>query len=169
GEYTERFGPTQADYDEIVSWAKANGFAVNGLAPNRRLVEVEGSVRSINSAFHVTMGSYQHPSENRNFFAPDREPMVNSSVQMLHVDGLDNSPLPFRHLKKGDFIDQMRHGSGIAHLTGSGPSGEYLPSDMRAAYYGSGSLTGSGQSIGIFSFDGYKTSDVTLYKSSTGM
>ena len=40
---------------------------------------------------------------------------------------------------------------------------------MRAAYYGSGSLTGSGQAIGIFSFDGYKTADVTLYKSSTGM
>ena len=24
-EYTDRFGPTQADYDEVVSWAQANG------------------------------------------------------------------------------------------------------------------------------------------------
>ncbi len=52
---------------------------------------------------------------------------------------------------------------------GSGPSGEYLPSDMRAAYYGNGPLTGAGQSIGIFSFDGYLASDVQLYYSTTGM
>ena len=167
-EYTDRFGPTQADYDSVVSWAKSNGFNVTETTPNRRLVGVEGSVETINRALHVTMTSYVHPTENRQFFSADREPVVNSSVQLLHVDGLNNFKLPFRHLKKGDLVDQMKHGT-VAHLTGSGPSGEYLPSDMRAAYYGSGSLTGSGQSIGIFSFDGYKTSDVTLYKSSTGM
>jgi len=53
--------------------------------------------------------------------------------------------------------------------TGSGPAGEYLPSDMRAAYYGNGPLTGAGQTIGIFSFDGYLLSDVQLYYSKTGM
>ncbi len=40
---------------------------------------------------------------------------------------------------------------------------------MRAAYYGSGPLTGAGQTIGIFSFDGYLASDVQLYYSKTGM
>src|ERR1700722_3904781 len=146
-EYTDRFGPTQADYDEVVSWAKANGFDVTETTPNRRLVGVEGSVDTINRALHVTMTSYVHPTENRQFFSADREPVTNSSVQLLHVDGLNNFKLPFRHLKKGDLVDQMRHGT-VTHLTGSGPSGEYLPSDMRAAYYGSGSPTGSGQPIG---------------------
>jgi xanthomonalisin len=40
---------------------------------------------------------------------------------------------------------------------------------MRAAYYGKGPLTGAGQSIGIFSFDGYLASDVQLYYATTGM
>jgi subtilase family serine protease len=40
---------------------------------------------------------------------------------------------------------------------------------MRAAYYGNGPLTGAGQSIGIFSFDGYLASDVQLYYAKTGM
>ena len=31
---------------------------------------------------------------------------------------------------------------------------------MRAAYYGSGSLTGTGQSVGLLEFDGYKLADV---------
>src|SRR6202021_1208262 len=38
-----------------------------------------------------------------------------------------------------------------------------------AAYYGNGPLTGAGQTIGIFSFDGYLLSDVQLYYSKTGM
>ncbi len=64
----------------------------------------------------------------------------------------------------------MLQHKAVANLAkGSGPSGEYLPSDMRAAYYGGGSLTGAGQSIGIFSFDGYLDSDVQLYYSMTGM
>ena len=55
------------------------------------------------------------------------------------------------------------------NITGSGPSNTYLPSDMRAAYYGSGPLTGAGQTVGIFSYDGYLASDLTLYDSKTGM
>jgi hypothetical protein len=165
-EYTERFGPTQADYDEVVSWAQANGYTVTETAPNRRLVNVEAPVSVINRTLHVTMSQYAHPTENRAFFAADREPQVNVGVQLLHVTGLDNFQRPFNHLKARG----VDHNSApVSHAGGSGPSGEFLPSDMRAAYYGSGSLTGAGQTIGIFSFDGYKTSDLTVYKNGTGM
>jgi subtilase family serine protease len=164
-EYTDRFGPTQADYDEVVSWAQANGFTVTETAPNRRLVNVEAPVSVVNKSMHVTMSQYQHPTENRAFFAADREPQVNIGVQLLHVSGLDNFQRPFNHLKaNGSHTSQV-----VAHATGSGPSGEFLPSDMRAAYYGSGSLTGSGQTVAVFSFDGYKASDLTVYKNGTGM
>jgi hypothetical protein len=165
-EYTNRFGPTQADYDEVVSWAHANGFTVTETAPNRRLVNVEAPVSVVNKAMHVTMSSYQHPTENRAFFAADREPQVNIGVPLLHVSGLDNFQRPFNHLKSNG---AAHHGAPVAHAGGSGPSGEFLPSDMRAAYYGSGSLTGSGQTVAIFSFDGYKTTDITVYKNNTGM
>ncbi len=165
-EYTERFGPTQADYNEVVSWAQEKGFTVTNVAPNRRLVDVDGTVDVINHAFNLNMGSYQHPTENRQFFAPDREPTVDLTVPMLQVTGLDNYTLPHRHLQLGS-IAQILH--GIAHASGSGPSGEYLPSDIRAAYYGSGSLNGAGQSIGIFSFDGYLAADISVYESNTGM
>jgi len=161
-EYTERFGPTQADYDMVVAWAQTNGFEVTGTAPNRRLISIEGDVNTVNRAFNVTMTEYQHPSEDRTFFSADREPSASGlDLPLLQVTGLNNYITPHPHLHKGK--------NPVANATGSGPSGEFLPSDMRAAYYGSGSLTGSGQSIGILSFDGYKTSDVQLYYSSTGM
>jgi xanthomonalisin len=161
-EFTGRFGPTQSDYDAVVSWAKSNGFTVRGTTPNRRLVALEGSVNTVNQALHVTMSNYQHPTEARTFYAPDREPTVAGlSAPLLQVTGLSDYQLPRTHSHQAAVP--------VANTGGSGPSGMFLPSDMRAAYYGSGPLTGAGQSIGIFSLDGYQLSDVQLFYSSTGM
>ncbi len=165
-EFTDRFGATQKDYDAVVAWAKASGLTVTQTTPNRRVVDVQGSVATINRALHVQLGNYQHPTENRTFFAPDREPTMDLAVPLLAITGLTNVSLPRNHLLHGN---NLQHMNAISHTHGSGPSGEYLPSDMRAAYYGSGSLTGSGQTVGIFSYDGYKSADVTLYYSKTGM
>jgi xanthomonalisin len=159
-EFTERFAATAADYDKVVAWAKANGLTVTATTSNRRLVALEGSVATINQVFHLSINNYRHPTDRRMYYAPDREPTVAGlDVPLLQVTGLNNFVLPHPLLKHG----------AAASGTGSGPSGEYLPSDMRAAYYGNGPLTGAGQSIGIFSFDGYLPSDLQLYYSKTGM
>src|ERR1700728_4675851 len=159
-EFTERFGASAGDYNTVVAWAKANGLTVTATTPNRRLVAVEGSVDTVNRAFHVKVNNYRHPTEGRTFYSPDREPTaVGLSVPLLKITGMNIYFLPH---------PMLRH-KAEASLTGSGPAGEYLPSDMRAAYYGNGPLTGAGQTIGIFSFDGYLASDVHLYYSKTGM
>ena len=160
-EFTERFGATASDYNTVVAWAKTNGLTVTAKTPNRRLVAVEGSVDTVNRAFHVKVCNYRHPTDSRVFYSPDREPTtVGLGVPLLQITGMNNYVLPH---------SMLQHKEAAANSTGSGPSGEYLPSDMRAAYYGSGPLTGAGQSIGIFSFDGYLASDVQLYYSKTGM
>ena len=159
--FTERFGPTVRDYNAVVAWATAKGLTVIATTPNRRLVAVEGSVKTVNRAFRVTMKNYRHPSEVRNFYSPDREPTpVGLHVPLLQVTGLNNYVRP---------QPMLRHRPVANIVNASGPFGQYLPSDMRAAYYGGGALTGAGQSIGIFSFDGYLASDVQLYYSTTGM
>jgi subtilase family serine protease len=114
---------------------------------------------------HVTMRQFQHPTENRTFFAPDREPTVDLGVQLLHINGLDNYVRPFTHMRRHPASEQ---GMVARASSGSGPSGDYLPSDIRAAYYGSGSLTGAGVTAAIFSYDGYQTSDLSGYYSATG-
>ena len=150
-EYTECFGPTQADYDEVVSWAKSNGFNVTETAPNRRLVNVEGAVSTINKALHVD-DEFVRASVRKPQLLRGRPRTAGQHRRAaVHINGLDNFQLPFNHLKSNG---AAHTGAVVSHAGGSGPSGEFLPSDMRAAYYGSGSLTGSGQSIGIFSFDG---------------
>jgi subtilase family serine protease len=165
-EFTKRFAVTAADYNAVVAWAKANGLSVTAKTPNRRLLAVQGSVATVNRAFHVKINYYRRPGAARTFYSPDREPtVVGLSVPLLQITGLNNYVLPQSMLRSRAVASAIAPVSA----TGSGPAGEYLPSDMRAAYYGKGPLTGAGQTIGIFSFDGYLASDVQLYYSKTGM
>jgi subtilase family serine protease len=157
-EFTERFGPTQDDYDAVLRFARANGLAVTDAPVNRLVVDVDGTAADIEKAFHVTLGVYRHPTENRTFYAPDQEPASDLEVPVLHISGLDNFTLPrAKNIKSS----QARGGNG--KTTGSGPGGQFIGSDMRAAYYGSGALTGTGQSVGLFEFAGYEVSDVQQY------
>ncbi|MFZ0322294.1 MAG: S53 family peptidase [Candidatus Sulfotelmatobacter sp.] len=153
-EFTSRFGPSEADYTALQSFAQANGLSLIDKAENRMVLDVEGPAANIESAFHVSLGVYQHPTEGRTFFAPDREPTVDLDVLLLHISGLDN--LSLAHAKNVRSA-QVR---GIGKTTGSGPGGDFIGSDMRAAYYGSGALNGKGQSVGLFELAGYQLSDV---------
>jgi hypothetical protein len=156
-QFTEQFGPTEQDYQAVVDFAKGNGFTVTDTPANRMLVDINGSVAQIEKAFHVAMTVYQHPTENRTFYSPDREPSLDLSVPVAHIAGLNNFSLPRPMVTKAA-SGQTIHGNAI----GSGPGGAYLGSDMRAAYYGGTALTGSGQAVGLLEFDGYNLSDVSL-------
>jgi subtilase family serine protease len=157
-EFTQRFGPSASDHDALVNFVRDNGLSVSRTRANRLVLDVEGSVADIEKAFHVTMGVYRHPTENRSFYAPDREPTLDLDVPVLHITGLDDFTLPRpKNIRSSAAADAVSKG------TGSGPGGQFVGSDMRAAYYGSGPLTGTGQSVGLFEYAGYEISDVQLY------
>jgi len=171
-EFTARFGPTQADYDAVVNFAKTNGLEVVGGSRDGMEVQVKGPVSAIETAFHVTMRTYQHPNENRTFYGPSREPSVNLPFQLWHISGLDNYSIPHpKVVKRSDYAaahgidakDVVKHAT-----TGSGPSASFLGSDMRAAYYGGTTLTGAGQNLGLFEFLGTDLADLNTYYSNVG-
>ena len=171
-EFTARFGPSQKDWDALVAFAKASGFQIVGGSRDAMDLRMTGTVAAIEKAFHVTMGVYQHPAENRTFYAPDREPTVNLPFSLWHISGLDNYSIPHpMFVKKSDYA--KAHGISpdkvVSHATtGSGPSASFLGSDMRAAYYGGTALTGSGQNIGLFEYLGYDIADLNTYYSNVG-
>ena len=156
-EFAQRFGPAPDAHAALLRFATANGLSVTATRANRLVVDLEASVADIQRAFHLVMGVYQHPTENRTFYAPDREPTLDFDAPVLHISGLDNFtlPKPKNTRSSPDAIGK--------EATGSGPHGQFIGSDMRAAYYGSGPLTGAGQSVGLFEFAGYEISDVQLY------
>ena len=152
-EFTERFGPSQEDYDAVVRFAKDHGFEVVGGSRDGMEVQVKGPVSAVETAFHVTMRTYEHPTENRIFYAPDQEPTTDLPFRLWHISGLDNYSIPHpMFVKKSDYAKahNMAEEDVVPYATtGSGPSASFLGSDMRAAYYGGTALTGAGQNLGL--------------------
>src|SRR5215469_6722692 len=137
-EFTARFGPSQMDYDAVVSFAQRNGFTVVGGSRDAMDVQLKGSVASIEAAFHVTMGVYQHPTENRKFYGPDREPTVELPFQLWHISGLDNYSIPQ-------------------------PAIQHTNLSMK-----SNAVAGSGQTLGLLEYRGYDIADVNTYFTNVG-
>ena len=162
-QFTERFGPSQDDFDALILLAKANGFTVLGGSRDARDVQLEGSVAAVEKAFHVTMSVYQHPTENRTFYAPDREPTVGLSFQLWHISGLDNYSIPRPGLMRRADLEVQPQAA-----TGSCPDQSFCGSDMLAAYYGSGPLNGAGQTLGLLEYTGYDIVDLNTYFSNIG-
>ena len=171
-EFTSRFGPSQEDWETLVAFAKASGFEVINGTREERDLRLTGTVANIEKAFHVTMGLYQDPTEDRTFFAVDREPTVDLPFQLWHITGLDNNSKPHPlYVKKSEYA--KAHGIDpskvVTHATtGSGPSASFLGSDMRAAYYQGTALTGTGQNIALFEFLGTDLADLTTYYKNVG-
>jgi hypothetical protein len=156
-QFTEQFGPTEADYAKVVSFAKTHGMTVNRTFANRLVVNVSGSASTIGQTFHVTMQRYQHPTEKRTFFAPDVEPSVEAGVPIFNIDGLTDLHLPHPMLKRAT-VDAVH-----SDQTGSGQDGQFLGSDMRAAYAPGVTLDGAGQTVGLVELGPYNLSDVQAY------
>ncbi len=171
-EFTARFGPSQEDWDALVAFAKASGFEIISGNLEGRDLRLTGTVANIEKAFHVTLGNYRDLTEDRTFFAVDREPTVDLPFQIWHITGLDNDSKPHpMYVKKSDYA--KAHGIDpnkvVSHATtGSGPSASFLGSDMRAAYYGGTALTGTGQNIALFEFAGTDLADLTTYYKNVG-
>ncbi|MGB6973841.1 MAG: protease pro-enzyme activation domain-containing protein, partial [Terracidiphilus sp.] len=166
-EFTARFGPTEEQYEDVLRFAKTYGFTVVGGTRDQMDVQVKGTVSVIEVAFHVNMRTYKHPTENRNFYSPDTEPTMDLPFNLWHISGLNNYSIPHPLLvNKNTYA--AAHGMQPEEVTpnattGSGPSASFLGSDMRGAYYGSGSLTGTGQNLGLLEYYGTDLADLTTY------
>jgi hypothetical protein len=164
-QFTERFGPTQDDFQAVINFLTTNDFTVVYTHSNRMLVEVTGTVASIEQLFQVRMQTYQHPTEARTFFAPDSEPAIDAAIPILFISGLNDYVLP----RPASLIVQPDDATANPlPQGGTGPGGRYRGSDFRTAYAPGipASWNGAGQFVGLLEFDGYFPNDITTYESS---
>jgi subtilase family serine protease len=146
-QFADRFGASRADYQSVVDWAHSNHLTAT-THRNRFVVTVTGAVADIEPALNVHL-HYRSRSDGTQFFAPDVEPSIQLSVPVEHIGGLD---------------DFFRPVSAV----GSGSGGSYQGNDFRNAYAPNMTLTGKGQSIGIFMFNQFAQSDINGYAAQTG-
>ena len=156
-EFTARFGPTQADYDAVVSFAKNNGLTVIGGSRDGMEVQVKGPVSAVEAAFHVSMRTYQHPTENRTFFCARPRAHHRPALQLWHVSGLDNYSIPHpltsrrATTQQAHGIDRRQRGLPCHHRLR--PLG-FIPRQRHARRLlrQRTALTGAGQNLGLFEY-----------------
>lgn len=166
GEFTARFGPSAADYQKVIDFARSHGLSVVCSYSNRTLLDVSGKASDIEKAFQVKLLTYHHPTENRDFYAPDTDPTVSADLPVFHITGLDNYfiPHPLLQIKPLNNLN-----AGARPNLGSAPSGQYMGKDFRAAYVPGVALDGTGQKIALFELDGYFTADILTYEQQAGL
>jgi subtilase family serine protease len=162
-EFTTRFGPSQEDYEAVIHFVERNGLVVVRRHPNRVVLDVVGRAKNIEQAFQVRLHTYKHPTEAREFFAPDVEPSVPTNVPAKEIWGLSDyaKPRPLSHK-----MDPVR--MAPLNYNGTGPSGSYQGRDFRNAYAPGTALAGSGQIAAVAEFDGYYANDITTYEAHCG-
>ena len=175
-EFTAQFGPTAQDYQAAKDFAQAHGLTVTGTHPNRMLLKVSGKAADVENAFGVTLHTYRHPTENRDFYAPDTDPVLSASLPINHVSGLETYSTASPRLKAGaaaQAVSATTVSSGESAAgspnRGTAPGGNYQGQDFRNAYAPGTTLTGAGQNVGLFQLDGYYPSDITAYETQIGL
>ena len=163
-EFNEKFGPSEADYQAVLNWARGHGMVVTQTHPGRSMLNVDGASSDVEKAFHVNMRVYRHPSEPRTFFAPNVEPSMDLGVPVLAIGGLND----FIKSKPRSYVTKVgtsvhRGGSDVAD------GGLYMGSDFTHAFAPDTNLNGSGQEVGILSYNGFTPADITAYEAKANL
>jgi subtilase family serine protease len=167
-ELTARFGPTEQDYEAVKNFARTNGLAIAVTHNNRLVLDVTGPVTAVEKAFHITLRTYQHPTEARDFFSPDTEPMVDATLPVVDIEGLSDYWLP--HPKRIKHNGALAIPKKVANGTAPDNSGDLFGNDFRNAYVPGTTLTGAGQSVGLFELSDtiFYTNDIFNYANQAG-
>ena len=144
------------------------------VSPNRTILQVQGPVSSIETAFNVQIHEYLG-KDGRRFHAPDRVPSVPASLSgaLFAIVGLDNAayyhaPPPYRRPAISSPLALPLDVQPL-NLFYSGGGG-LTPSDIRKIYnLNSVTERGSGQTLGLFEFSSYTTNDILTYEANEGL
>jgi alpha-tubulin suppressor-like RCC1 family protein len=152
-QFTTTYGPTQAAFQAVVTWANANGLTVDNPGSTSRLfVEVHGTAANVEKAVYANFVQRTR-SDGTTFYMLDREPSLDLSPSVLRISGLDN----------------FKTSKAAYASFGTGSFGAYLGRDFRAYYAGCTANTGSGQRVGVFAADGFHPEDIADYAAADGL
>jgi kumamolisin len=163
-EFTDRFAPSQQQYDAVASYARACGLQVFPHS-NRLVLDVTGPAGTVEAAFSVHLNTFQK-TDGRSFFAADSAPALPTSIASLvsSIQGLDGSLCLHPNVRvlsqqSGPYMANAR-----TNAIGHGVSGGLTPADIEAAYSSTPlAQDGTGQNVALFELDDYTNAEVANY------
>ncbi len=158
------FGPATADVQDVTAWLRAEGFTVNGVQPNRMVIDFSGTAGQVHTAFstaihRLDVGGVSH-------IANMADPTIPAALSGI-VRGI---------VSLNDFRPHPAFKPRPAYTFGSGSSTYHavVPADLATIYnlnpLFSAGTSGQGQTIVVIEdTDVYKTADWTSFRATLGL
>ncbi|MER6299427.1 protease pro-enzyme activation domain-containing protein [Kitasatospora sp. NPDC001539] len=162
-QFTAQFGPTQQDVDQVKAYLTAQGLTVGDVSANRQVVNAHGTAAQVSQAFGTHESSYLDPQLQRAFFANDAAASIPADLASVvqGVSGLDNHAVRKNRIAKP--------GSLTPNAASATPSG-LSPAQYQGAYnLNKTGADGTGTTVALWEFDGYKSSNLTTYDAQYGL
>ncbi|MEU8923548.1 protease pro-enzyme activation domain-containing protein [Kitasatospora sp. NPDC048545] len=162
-QFTAQFGPTQASVDQVKAYLAQQGLTVTEVSANRQVVNAHGTAAQVSQAFGTHESAYVDPQLQRAFFANDAAASIPSDLAAViqGVSGLDNHAVRKNRLATPNAI--------TPNAATASPSG-MSPAQYTGAYnLNKTGADGTGTTVALWEFDGYKSSNLTTYDSQFGL
>ncbi|MGW4815045.1 protease pro-enzyme activation domain-containing protein [Kitasatospora cineracea] len=160
-QFTERFGPTTADVEQVRAFLTAQGLKVDSVSTNRQVVNATGTSAQVAAAFGTHESTYTDPQQSgRAFFANDAAASVPAALAGVveGVSGLNDHTVRTTRIAKPNAATPHATPSGFGPAT---YDGAYRLNQLGA--------DGTGSTVALWEFDGYKSSNLTTYDSQFGL
>jgi kumamolisin len=151
-EFVSKFGASDEDIDKVKDFAVKNDLKIEETNAARRSIVVSGTVDQMNKAFGVSLGIYEHETSRSQKVRPSEETYRGR-------DGFIHIPKDLAEVIVGVFgLDNRR----VIKRNSSGdpPNTHTLSIETITQLYNFPSNSAAGQTIGILSELGYKSSDI---------
>jgi hypothetical protein len=179
-QYADRLGLSTNDMNQVVAWLQSQGFTIIQTARSRNWVSFSGTAAQVQAAFQTEIHNFS--LNGQTYYGNATEPAVPGALAdvALGIHGLDNYPLKprgvFRQVAQGPRSGPaaLRDGGPHPNFTSSISGNTFLaPGDFAIIYdvnalYNNG-IDGTGQSIAVMGETDIVMSDITTFRSVSGL
>ena len=161
-EFGAKFGPSETDYDAVLTWATGNGLKPGEPSRSRTTLSLNGTAAQFEALLQTRINNYRGP-DGRLYYSAAIAPSVPETIapRVKSVIGL-SSYNKFAPLVR---VHKARPGFPTEAAGGTGPLGAYSASDLRTAYqipkFPDVPKFGT---VAIYEQGGFTASDITAYE-----
>jgi len=168
-EFGRQFGPADADIQTVTSWLTSHGFTGFRVNRGKTLIEFNGNVGQVRSAFHTDIHKFVVNGDDRQANISDPQIPAALTPVVAGIVSLHNFPMKSMRHTVGAYT-RTADGRIIPELTGS--SNQFFavgPADFAKIYDIPSSLDGTNANIAIIGFSSIDINDTHAFRALFGL
>lgn len=160
-EFENKYAPTAADYSSIKSFATASGLSIVGEPPGRTSIDVSANVATIRRVFRTQM-HWRQRNDGKQYLWADNEPVPPRALALMGGNAAVLRQMP------PESLIQHRKPGPLATNLGTGPSGTYVPNDIKTAYDLT-TIQNGGTPVALYELSSAAYADAGVYATQFGL